>query len=80
MWLNKHLGQTDVLRTIWFRLTTTSDSGSVTEIDGRVNLNVDNLDSFVPYQSLTRDNRINFIKGHAGDFYENLNTEKLAQI
>ncbi len=78
--LTEHLGQTDVLRTIWFRLTTTSDSGNITEIDGRVNLNIDNLDNFLPYQSLTKSDRVNFIKGHAADFYENLNLERLTQI
>jgi len=38
--------------------------------------NLGNLDSFVPYEQITLQNRIGWIKGHAGDFYENLNVEK----
>jgi hypothetical protein len=68
-------GQTNVLTTIWFRLTTT-DAGVTTVTDGRVNINLGNLDSFVPYEQITLQNRIGWIKGHAGDFYEDLNVEK----
>ena len=70
-------GETNVLRTIWFRLTTTNEAGNTVELDGRINLNLDNLDIFLPYEQITKTNRLSWIKSHAGDFYENLNIERL---
>lgn len=72
-------GETNVLTTIWFRLTTVDGSGNTFDVDGRVHLNINNLDSFKPYEQITFSDRINWIKGHAGDFYENYNLARISQ-
>jgi hypothetical protein len=74
--LQEHLGKTNVIKTIWFKLITTDDQ-KFAEITGRVNLNIDSFDNFTEYHNLDLNTKVNWIKSHAGDFYETLNIESI---
>jgi hypothetical protein len=73
-----HLGEEQVIKTIWFRLTTSNETRSVST-DGRINLYTDELVDFVKYPQVDMQLRTTWIKAHAGDFYENVNIERLNQ-
>jgi len=74
-----YLGEENVIETIWFRLTTI-DGEKSQKIDGRVNLSVDPLTNFIPYEQVSLEIKIEWIKAHCGDFYENLNIEKILNL
>lgn len=77
--LTDHLGENGVIAIIWFRLTTT-EGEKLVKTDGRVSLPIDDLTGFVPYAQVDLQLKTDWIKAHAGDFYENLNIEKLAAV
>ncbi len=72
--LPEYLNQTNVIKTIWFELSTTEGEKNAV-IHGRLSLNIDTLDNFIEYSNIDLQTKINWIKSHAGDFYENLNIE-----
>lgn len=74
-----YLGEENVIATIWFRLTTVNGEKSQ-KTDGRLNLALNQLTNFIPYEQVDLQLKIDWIKAHAGDFYENLNIEKLAAV
>ena len=77
--LSNHLGQEKVIAIIWFRVETV-EGERVEVTDGRVNLQTDELTSFIPYAEVELALKISWIKAHAGDFYENLNAEKMGLV
>lgn len=74
--LSDYLGEQGVISLIWFRLTTT-EGDKKAKIDGRINLPIDQLDNFIPYEQVDLQTKVNWIKSHAGDFYENINIENI---
>lgn len=77
--LAEHLGYYDVIKTIWFRLHTDYNNKHI-HTDGRINLYIDELNNFIPYANVDLDTKVTWIKNHAGDFYENLNIDKINQM
>ena len=71
-------GKNNVIQTIWFRVTTT-DSDRIAKVDGRINLQIDDLSSFVEYEQVSEAQRLNWIKAKYGNDYENYNIDILSQ-
>lgn len=68
-------GQVNVIKTIWFEVTTTDVR--VVRVRGRINLDTSSLDSFIPYDQMTDSIRMDWIKSKYGDNYENYNISQL---
>ena len=77
--LPEHLDKTNVIKIFWFRLISREGEKTAT-IDGRLNLSLDDLSNFIPYQEVDFSVRISWIKNKFGDFYENINAESINQI
>jgi hypothetical protein len=74
----EHLGELNVVATIWFRLSSVEGEKSA-KTDGRINLDTSNLENFIGYDSLDLATRIQWIKSHAGEFYEEINAAKIVE-
>jgi len=65
-------GIRNVIKTIWFKLITI-DGERMAEVDGRINLQTDDLSTFIEYDSVTEEERLVWIKNKYGSGYENYN-------
>lgn len=74
--LPEHLGFNQVIKTIWFELTST-DGINTAIVDGRINLQIENLTEFIDYQDVSDTIRLNWIKAKYGDDYENYNVAQI---
>lgn len=66
-----------VIKTIWFELLTQNES-SIVKVHGRINFDLIDLNTFIEYNNVTDDVRINWIKDKYGDDYENYNISQLS--
>jgi len=69
-------GIRNVIKTIWFEVITT-DGERTTKVDGRINLQTDDLIVFIEYEAVTEENRLTWIKNKYGDDYEKYNISVL---